>query len=113
MYATSYEQVDIAEHPLSNYHVHPEEIAVITADGERRETDSGWRREVLGFITNRHQICVGITRCKYGLLIVGKKCTAHTNSFTLLQATTRLNFESLLRINIIVSIYSRLYRNQD
>lgn len=51
---------------------------MMTAGGERRETDSGWRRETLGFITDRHQICVGITRCKYGLLIVGKKTTTGT-----------------------------------
>ena len=43
-----------------------------TASGERKKTDFGWRREHLGFITDRHQICVGITRCKYGLVIVGE-----------------------------------------
>ncbi len=42
-----------------------------TKSGERN-VDLGWRRENLGFITDRHQICVGITRCKYGLIIVGK-----------------------------------------
>ncbi len=40
--------------------------------GEDQPVDLGWRRENLGFITDRHQICVGITRCKYGLIIIGK-----------------------------------------
>lgn len=26
----------------------------------------------LGFVTNPHQICVGITRAKFGLIIVGE-----------------------------------------
>ncbi len=39
--------------------------------------DLGWRRENLGFITDKHQICVGITRCKYGLIIVGKLIIYH------------------------------------
>ncbi len=38
---------------------------------EDQQIDIGWRREKMGFITDRHQICVGITRCKYGLVIVG------------------------------------------
>ncbi len=36
------------------------------------KADFGWIKANLGFITDRHQICVGITRCKYGLVIVGK-----------------------------------------
>ena len=45
----------------------------ITVRGtEKKQADIGWLRANLGFITNRHQICVGITRCKYGLVIVGK-----------------------------------------
>ena len=45
----------------------------ITVRGtEKKQADIGWLRGNLGFITNRHQICVGITRCKYGLVIVGK-----------------------------------------
>ena len=31
-----------------------------------------WIRDHLGFITDRHQICVGITRAKHGLVIVGE-----------------------------------------
>ena len=37
MYAHSHEQVDIAEHLLSNYHVNPEEIAVITPYSAQKE----------------------------------------------------------------------------
>ena len=36
------------------------------------QADRTWIREHLGFITNRHQICVGITRAKHGLVIVGE-----------------------------------------
>ena len=36
------------------------------------QPDRAWIREHLGFITDRHQICVGITRAKHGLIIVGE-----------------------------------------
>jgi len=36
------------------------------------QADGAWIREHLGFVTNRHQICVGITRAKHGLVIVGE-----------------------------------------
>lgn len=44
---------------------------ITTEDGRRMKADFGWIKANLGFITDRHQICVGITRCKYGLVIVG------------------------------------------
>lgn len=34
--------------------------------------DRGWLSENLGFLTDKHIINVGITRCQYGLVIVGK-----------------------------------------
>ena len=34
--------------------------------------DEGWIRKHLGFVADHHRICVGITRCKYGLVIVGE-----------------------------------------
>ena len=43
-----------------------------TSEGEKKKADIGWIRANLGFITDKHRICVGITRCKYGLVIVGK-----------------------------------------
>ena len=46
---------------------------ITTGDGRRMKADFGWIKANLGFITDRHQICVGITRCKYGLVIVGKR----------------------------------------
>ena len=36
------------------------------------QADRVWIREHLGFITDHHQICVAITRAKYGLVIVGE-----------------------------------------
>ena len=33
--------------------------------------DIGWIRTNLGFVADQHRICVGITRCKFGLVIVG------------------------------------------
>ena len=36
------------------------------------QPDRTWIRDHLGFITDRHQICVGITRAKHGLVIVGE-----------------------------------------
>ena len=43
-------------------------------DGDYDESmaDRRWLREHLGFVTNPHQICVGITRAKFGLIIVGE-----------------------------------------
>ncbi len=34
--------------------------------------DKHWLEENLGFVTDKHQINVGITRSKYGLVILGK-----------------------------------------
>ena len=45
-------------------------------DGRRMKADFGWTKANLGFISDRHQICVGITRCKYGLVIVGMQVIA-------------------------------------
>ena len=36
------------------------------------QPDHQWKREHLGFITDKHQINVGITRSKYGLVITGE-----------------------------------------
>ena len=33
--------------------------------------DIGWIQTNLGFVADQHRICVGITRCKFGLVIVG------------------------------------------
>ena len=35
------------------------------------QKDHIWLNENLGFITDKHQINVGITRSKYGLIIIG------------------------------------------
>lgn len=40
--------------------------------GNNINSDRHWIRQNLGFVTDRHQINVGITRSKYGLIIVGK-----------------------------------------
>ena len=52
---------------------------ITTGDGRRMMADFGWIKANLGFITDRHQICVGITRCKYGLVIVGKYNIAYNS----------------------------------
>ena len=36
------------------------------------QPDRSWLLENLGFVTDEHEINVGITRSKYGLIIVGK-----------------------------------------
>ena len=36
------------------------------------QPDRSWLLENLGFLTSKHEINVGITRSKYGLIIVGK-----------------------------------------
>ena len=41
-------------------------------DHEALIPDRGWLSENLGFLTDKHIINVGITRCQYGLVIVGK-----------------------------------------
>lgn len=40
-------------------------------------SDREWIKDHLGFITDRHQICVGITRAKHGLVIVGEYVLLH------------------------------------
>ena len=45
------------------------------------QPDRHWMRENLGFITNKHQINVGITRSKSGLIITGK-FTVLNNDYT-------------------------------
>ena len=42
------------------------------ANPEHVQPDRGWLLENLGFLTDEHQVNVGITRSKYGLIIVGK-----------------------------------------
>lgn len=58
---------------------------------EKKNADIGWIMKNLGFVRDSHQICVGITRCKYGLVIVGKsinktdsptRCHMHVNDNT-------------------------------
>ena len=41
-------------------------------DEEAVQADRQWILENLGFVTDPHQVCVGITRSKYGLIIVGE-----------------------------------------
>ena len=41
-------------------------------DPEALIPDRGWLSENLGFLTDKHIINVGINRCQYGLVIVGK-----------------------------------------
>lgn len=41
-------------------------------DPEQLRGDRSWSMEHLGFVTDPHQICVGITRSKFGLIIVGE-----------------------------------------
>ena len=36
------------------------------------QPDRKWLLDHLGFVTDKHQICVGITRAKHGLIIVGE-----------------------------------------
>ena len=36
------------------------------------QADRSWQLEHLGFLTDQHVINVGITRSKYGLIIIGK-----------------------------------------
>ena len=36
------------------------------------QPDRRWLTENLGFLTDEHQINVGITRARYGLIIIGK-----------------------------------------
>ena len=39
---------------------------------EAVQADRQWMLENLGFVTDEHQICVGITRSRLGLVIVGE-----------------------------------------
>ena len=44
-------------------------------DYDQTVCDQGWLLENLGFITDEHQICVALTRAKFGLVIVGQYTT--------------------------------------
>ena len=43
------------------------------ADDGGETADIDWIRKKLGFVADPHRICVGITRSKFGLIIVGKQ----------------------------------------
>ena len=43
-----------------------------TAQDSSETADTDWIRKNLGFVADPHRICVGITRCKFGLVIVGE-----------------------------------------
>ena len=47
--------------------------------GGAAEADDAWIRKNLGFVADHHRICVGITRCKYGLVIVGEQHNMYRN----------------------------------
>ena len=49
----------------------------IAEDGN--EADIDWIRKNLGFVADSHRICVGITRSKYGLVIVGKQLDSRSH----------------------------------
>ena len=51
---------------------------------QRKNADIGWIMKNLGFVTDSHQICVGITRCKYGLVIVGKRSQVGSSQLTVI-----------------------------
>ena len=44
------------------------------------QPDQKWMRENLGFLTDSHQVNVGITRAKYGLIIIGKIIICHVKN---------------------------------
>ena len=46
------------------------------ANPKHVQADRGWLLEKLGFLTDEHQLNVGITRSKYGLIIIGNVKTA-------------------------------------
>ena len=62
-----------------------DEISIQDGSNGRKNADIGWIRRNLGFVTDRHQICVGLTRCKYGLVIVGKGTQHNINCIFLTQ----------------------------
>ena len=41
-------------------------------DPKQLRGDRSWSMEHLGFVTDPHQICVGITRSRFGLIVVGE-----------------------------------------
>ena len=45
------------------------------------QPDREWISDHLGFITDHHQICVGITRAKHGLVIVGERYNLFKDTF--------------------------------
>ena len=45
------------------------------------QPDRRWLTENLGFLTDDHQINVGITRARYGLIIIGKTVRASLSCF--------------------------------
>ena len=45
------------------------------------QPDRSWLLQNLGFLTDQHEINVGITRSKYGLIIVGKTYKNRMNDY--------------------------------
>ena len=51
----------------------------LIANPDHIQPDLGWIHENIGFVSDEHQINVGITRSKHGLFIIGKD-TANTHA---------------------------------
>ena len=71
------------------------------------QPDRAWIMENLGFVTDRHQICVGITRARHGLIIVGKYMYAYIAIwlFTVQIATHTLLLLPICKKQIILVSY--------
>ena len=86
--------------------------------GEEGETaDIDWIRKNLGFVADQHRICVGITRSKFGLVIVGECCyydtlmTGHIKGYILLACIVTGN-EKVLKYDRIWKKLIKHYKDR-
>ena len=72
-------------------------------DCEALIPDRGWLSEHLGFLTDKHIINVGITRCQYGLVIVGKWNDIHIHIIDSLKVQQKFKYgRKTLKLKLFV-----------
>lgn len=74
-------------------------------NGGRRKADLGWVRANLGFITDKHQVCVGFPWCKFGMIIDGECVSYGSLAHTCIHPRTHPHTPSHMHVYICMHFY--------